>query len=109
MANSSYQQQQQQATHIGEYQRWSNSAQQQYQQQFQQQRSQQQKMAWQEQQSTSYSASRRKTWAESSVFHGGIAFAGATHYHDHGCPASGLGTAPAAAPVVAANRSTYKF
>lgn len=49
-------------------------------------------MAWQEQQSSTYSASRRKTWAESSVFHGGIAFAGSSGsgYHEHSCPASGL-------------------
>ena len=83
-----YQQQQQSST-------WSQASQQQqrqYQQQFQQQRQQQQKMAWQEQQSSTYSASRRKTWAESSVFHGGIAFAGSSgsEYHEHSCPASGL-------------------
>ena len=47
-------------------------------------------MAWQEQQSTTFNASRRKTWAESSVFHGGMSFAG--EYHDHRCPASGLAT-----------------
>ena len=85
---------------------WSQASQQQqrqYQQQFQQQRQQQQKMAWQEQQSSTYSASRRKTWAESSVFHGGIAFAGsAGGYHEHTCPASGLQSS--------ANSATqYKF
>ena len=58
----------------------------------------QQKMAWQEQQSTSFNASRRKTWAESSVFHGG--FAG--EYHDHRCPASGLGGSSGAA-------NTFKY
>merc|ERR1712223_1132955 len=81
---------------------WSQASQQQqrqYQQQFQQQ--QQQKMAWQEQQSSTFSASRRKTWAESSVFHGGIAFAGASgssrsgnatvHYHEAPCPVNQLG------------------
>ena len=84
---------------------WSQASQQQqrqYQQQFQQQQQQQQKMAWQEQQSSTYSASRRKTWAESSVFHGGIAFAGASggsgrsantsvQYHEHACPVNQLG------------------
>merc|ERR1711988_431957 len=78
---------------------WSTASQQQqrqYQQQFQQQR--QQKMAWQEQQqqSTNFNASRRKTWAESSVFHGGLAFAG--EYHDHRCPASGLNSGAATPP-----------
>jgi len=81
---------------------WSQASQQQqrqYQQQFQQQ--QQQKMAWQQQESSTYSASRRKTWAESSVFHGGIAFAGASgssrsgnatvHYHEAPCPVNQLG------------------
>ena len=58
----------------------------------------QQKMAWQEQQSTTFNASRRKTWAESSVFHGG--FAG--EYHDHRCPASGLGGSSGAA-------NTFKY
>jgi hypothetical protein len=48
------------------------------------------------------SAGRRRTWAESSVFHGGLAgssssgVAGAlsyaTEHHDHSCPASQLFT-----------------
>merc|ERR1712111_52510 len=96
-----YQQQQQSST-------WSQASQQQqrqYQQQFQQQRQQQQKMAWQEQQSSTYSASRRKTWAESSVFHGGIAFAGSSGsgYHEHSCPASGLHSA------TVTKETPYKF
>merc|ERR1719225_2565496 len=81
----------------GEVQRWSSSAHSDTrQQQLQQQR--QQKMAWQEQQqqSTNFNASRRKTWAESSVFHGGLAFAG--EYHDHRCPASGLNSGAATPP-----------
>merc|ERR1712150_369886 len=92
----SAQQQQQQAS--VKQSAWSTASQQQqrqYQQQFQQQR--QQKVAWQEQQqSTNFNASRRKTWAESSVFHGGLAFAG--EYHDHRCPASGLNSGAATPP-----------
>ena len=49
------------------------------------------------------SAGRRRTWAESSVFHGGVAtsyaggagggVAGAmSDYHDHSCPAANLYT-----------------
>jgi hypothetical protein len=89
---------------------WSQASQQQqrqYQQQFQQQR--QQKMAWQEQQSSTqtFSASKRKTWAESSVFHGGaLTFAGTSGYHDHGCPASTLSSAAAQVPAYKFERQT---
>ena len=46
------------------------------------------------------SAGRRKTWAESSVFHGGVAtsYAGGVagalshEHHDHSCPAANLYT-----------------
>ena len=40
------------------------------------------------------SAGRRRTWAESSVFHGGVAGAisYASEHHDHNCPAGQLFT-----------------
>merc|ERR1711953_991202 len=102
-----YQQQSQQQYH--QQQQYSNNMFGGYQQQQQSstwsQASQQQKMAWQGQQSSTYSASRRKTWAESRVFHGGIAFAGSSGsgYHEHSCPASGLHSA------TVTKETPYKF
>ena len=120
------------------YQRWSNSAQmenrresqhtvknawvasataqqqQQYQQQFQQQRAALQHQQMQQQSSShevrTSSAGRRRTWAESSVLHGDMAFAGGSagrgnttsylaEYHEHHCPASNIGQA----------KSPYKY
>ena len=99
--NESRQYQQQQNAMKSTWSQASQQQQRQYQQQFQQQRQQQTKMAWQDQQSSTFSASRRKTWAESSVLHGGgISFAG----HDHSCPASGLHSSSASVQQV-----PYKF
>lgn len=108
------QQHQQQQQHYDTTQRWSHSAQHQHQQQMMQQQQQmhqyqsrssssyahqqqmqqvQQVQQQQQQQQYRSSGTRRRTWAESSVFHGeGYAGIAGALAHDRGCPATRLYT-----------------